>query len=354
LTSIELRHISNYILNDINLRVDSKELMVILGPNGAGKTTLLNVIAGLTKYNGNVILDGKVADNLPPYKRNIGYVPQSLALFPHMNVYNNVAYGLKIRGFSKAVVEEKVKETMKMLGIWKLRDKYPKKLSGGEQQRVAIARALVTEPNILLLDEPFNNLQISLRKALRLEVKEIQRKLGLTTIFVTHDIDEAEEVGDRIAVIDRGRLLSVGSYIDVLPAISSAIYKLNIFKGRIVEVLSSGLAKVLCGDLQLLVPVDDYHSNVDVTVTISPYHILISNVKPNIEFNTFKGKIYEVKDKGHYYEIIIKVKNTILSAYINHENFENINLDSQNEIYVKIPIRYIKASVNHHDNKNSL
>jgi len=343
MTKVELRNVSNYILKNVSLTVDSGEFLVLLGPNGAGKTTLLNVIAGLTEYSGTVMLDGEPADSLPPHKRNIGYVPQNLALFPHLNAYDNVAYGLRVRGVPRRIINKRVREVMEILGIWGLRYKYPMRLSGGEGQKVAIARALVINPTILLLDEPFNNLQVDIRKSLRLEVREIQRKLGITTIFVTHDIEEAEELGNKVAVMKNGMLIGVGSYVDVLPKISSTIYKLNILKGRICERVDSWLTRMICGDLRLLVPYDGKSGDLNVTIAIPPDRILISRVRPDIAINAFKGKIHEVRDKQHYSEVLVNVNNVILTVYVTREKFESLGLDVNSEVYVKIPIRFIKV-----------
>ena len=346
MTSIELKHVTNYILKDVNLKINSGELMVILGPNGAGKTTLLNVIAGLTKYKGTVLFDDKPVDRVPPHLRNIGYVPQSLALFPHMTVYDNVAYGLKVRGKPKSDIEKTVKEIMGLLGIWSLRDNYPMKLSGGEQQKVAIARALAIKPRILLLDEPFNNLQMNTRKSLRLELKKIQRLFKVTTIFVTHDINEAEELGDKIAVLDKGRILGVGIYTEVLPVISSTICKLNILKGRIVRIINSGLAEVVCDRIRLIVPFDSglYEHPPIVTVTVSPDKILLYRVEPRVKTNTFKGVIKRI-ETGTYNEVIVDIRGAELTIHVDLEVFSHLNLKVGDEVYVKVPIRHIRISV---------
>lgn len=343
MTSVEIRNVSNYILKNVSLKINSGDFLVVLGPNGAGKTTLLNVIAGLTEYHGNVIFDGQIADSIPPNKRNIGYVPQTLALFPHINVYDNVAYGLRVRGFSKEAIDKRVREVMEMLGIWKLRYKYPMRLSGGESQKVAIARALVINPRILLLDEPFNNLQINLRKNLRLELKEIHKALGITTVFVTHDIDEAEELSGKMAVMENGRLIGMGSYVDILPKISSTIYRLNILKGKIIEILDSWLAKVVCGNIRLLIPYEEKREGSEVTIIIPPDRILISRIRPSVPVNTFEGVVYEVRNKQYYNEVLVKIGNIVLTAYITNEDIKSINLDYNAKVYVKIPIRHIKV-----------
>ena len=175
MTTVELRHISNkYILRDVNLTVHDGELLVLLGPTGAGKTTLLNVIAGITDYEGSVLFDGESVDDIPASERRVGYVFQDLALFPHLDVFSNVAYGLKVQKKTKGEIEGKINELLKLMKIEHLRHRYPRDLSGGEKQRVALARALALSPlNALLLDEPFNNLDRCTRRYLRVEFRQL-------------------------------------------------------------------------------------------------------------------------------------------------------------------------------------
>jgi len=186
------------------LEVRPGELLVLLGPNGAGKTTLLNVIAGLVPYQGSVMFDGSSMDAVPARFRKIGYVFQDLVLFPHLDVGSNIAYGLRSYGTPKPEREQRVSELLHMLAIEHLSGHFPAKLSGGEKQRVALARALAPRPEILLLDEPFNSLDSQTSGFLRAELKHLQNDLGATTVFVTHDLSEAEELGDRIAIVKDG------------------------------------------------------------------------------------------------------------------------------------------------------
>lgn len=216
MSKVELLHVSNrYILHDINLKIDDGQLLVLLGPTGAGKTTLLNVIAGITDYEGSVLFDGESVDDKPASKRNVGYVFQDLALFPHLDVASNIAYGLKVRKWPQSEVEERVNELLELMQIKHLRHRYPASLSGGEKQRVALARALAYFPHILLLDEPFNHLDRCTRRHLRAEVRQIQKHFKVTTVFVTHDIKEAREVGDIVAVLIGGKLRQVGDTEEV-------------------------------------------------------------------------------------------------------------------------------------------
>lgn len=212
MSSIELKDISTpFCLKGINLKINNGELLVLLGPTGAGKTTILNVIAGLEDYRGSVCFDGLPVEGFPPGKRRVGYLFQDLNLFPHLNVFSNIAFGLKIQKLTKSQIQDKVEGMLRLLNIESLRGRFPKNLSGGEKQRVALARALVASPRILLLDEPMSSLDYRTSRYLRSELKALQKKLGITTVYVTHNIYEAEEMADRIAVIAGGKLEQVGS-----------------------------------------------------------------------------------------------------------------------------------------------
>jgi ABC-type sugar transport system ATPase subunit len=209
--NIELKNIGNYVFNNLNMKIPDKELLVVLGPNGAGKTTLLNIIAGLTDYKGKILFDGIPIDKVPTNERQIGYLFQNLALFPHLDVASNIGYSLRIRGKKKEEIAQKVDELLKLMRIEHIKSKYSKSLSGGEKQRVALARALITSPKVLLLDEPFNSLDIGMCKCLREEIHQIQRRLGITTVFVTHNLADAEEMGDRFILLNNGRIQQVTS-----------------------------------------------------------------------------------------------------------------------------------------------
>ncbi|MCE4599114.1 MAG: ABC transporter ATP-binding protein [Desulfurococcales archaeon] len=204
-------------LDNVSLDVEKGEFLVILGPSGSGKTTLLRIIAGLEKPSrGRVVIDGETVVDaekgiyVPPQKRDIGMVFQNWALYPNMKVFDNIAFPLEIKGERKDVIRKRVREIAEVLGIEDLLDRYPRHLSGGQQQRVALARALAKNPRILLLDEPFSNLDARVRITARTFVKKLQKRLGITTILVTHDQADAFAVGDRIVVLNRGRIQQIG------------------------------------------------------------------------------------------------------------------------------------------------
>jgi putative spermidine/putrescine transport system ATP-binding protein len=193
------------ILKDLNLSIEKGELVSLLGPSGCGKTTTLRVIAGLIEPNdGEFLVDDQNLTKVPVHKREFGMVFQSYALFPHLTIKENVAFGLKLRKEKKNSIDKKVKYILEITGLEALSDRYPKQLSGGQRQRVALARALVIEPKLLLLDEPLSNLDAKLRLSMRIEIKRIQSQLGITTVFVTHDQEECFSISDKVAVMNKG------------------------------------------------------------------------------------------------------------------------------------------------------
>ena len=195
----------NDILKGLNLQMQEGELVSLLGPSGCGKTTTLRVIAGFIDIaDGDFLVDGDNFTKIPVHKRNFGLVFQSYALFPHLTVKDNVAFGLKLRKMDKKQIEEKVDHMLEVCGLLEYKDRLPKQLSGGQRQRVALARALVIEPKLLLLDEPLSNLDAKLRIQMRVEIKRIQKALGITTVFVTHDQEECFAISDRVAVMNKG------------------------------------------------------------------------------------------------------------------------------------------------------
>ncbi len=200
----------------ITLNIKEGEFFTLLGPSGCGKTTTLRIIAGFCKPDeGEIYFNDKLMNHVPPHKRNVGMVFQNYALWPHMTVFENVAFGLDIRKVPREEKRRRVMEVLKMLGLEKLADRYPGQLSGGQQQRVALARALVINPDVLLLDEPLSNLDAKLRVHTRTEIKKLQTKMKITTIYVTHDQEEALSISDRIAVMKDGKIQQVGTPLEI-------------------------------------------------------------------------------------------------------------------------------------------
>lgn len=200
------------VLKNVTFSVDEDEIFFILGPSGCGKTTLLRIITGFTSPDtGRIILSGKDITRIPPANRNIGMVFQNYALWPHMNVWKNVSYGLEIKKFPPEIIRKKTEKVLQITKLTPFKEQFPPKLSGGQQQRVALARAIVTEPKVLLLDEPLSNLDAKLREEMREEIKRIQRETKITMIYVTHDQKEAMAMGSRIAVMNEGILVQTGT-----------------------------------------------------------------------------------------------------------------------------------------------
>ncbi|UFJ41143.1 ABC transporter ATP-binding protein [Brevibacillus humidisoli] len=242
LRNIEKRFQNNVVVKNFNLQVEQGEFVSFLGPSGCGKTTTLNMIAGfLEPDGGDLLIKGKRMNGVPPYKRELGMVFQTYSLFPHMTVAENVGYGLKLRKVGKAEIAERVERVLKLVKLPQVADRYPKQLSGGQRQRIAIARALVIEPSLLLLDEPLSNLDAKLREELRDELKRLHQEIGVTTIFVTHDQEEALSLSDRIVVLNDGHVEQIGTPAEIYnhPAsefVHTFIGKTNKLTGKVTEV----------------------------------------------------------------------------------------------------------------------
>jgi iron(III) transport system ATP-binding protein len=218
---VRIEHVSfgygeTLVLDDVSLDIGEGEFFAFLGPSGSGKTTLLRLIAGFgAPSRGRVLIGDRDVTGLAPWSRNVGMVFQNYALWPHMTVARNVAFGLERRKRPRADIERRVREVLDLVGLSAYAERRPSQLSGGQQQRVALARTLVIEPDVLLLDEPLSNLDAKLRVEMRSELKALQRKLGLTAIYVTHDQEEANAIADRIAVLDQGRIQQIGTPVDL-------------------------------------------------------------------------------------------------------------------------------------------
>ena len=233
-------------VSHVSLEIHDGELFTLLGPSGCGKTTILRLIGGFHKPdNGEIYFDGRPVTPVPPYERNIGMVFQNYALWPHMTVSDNITYGLKLKKLPRAEIADKVSHVLKLVNLAGLEKRYPGQLSGGQQQRVALARALVLNPNVLLLDEPLSNLDAKIRVQVRAEIRKLQKELGITTIYVTHDQEEALTLSDRIAVINLGKLLQIGSPRDLYerprnPFVADFIGINNLIPGNVQEINTPG------------------------------------------------------------------------------------------------------------------
>ena len=236
-------------VKDVSLSIRKGEFVTLLGPSGCGKTTILRSIAGLVQpTGGEIIVAGRRIDNIPIHKRNIGLVFQNYALFPHKSIFDNIAFGLKYRGVEKSAIAQKVKRALDMVRLPGVEKKLPSEMSGGQQQRIALARAIVIEPDVLLLDEPLSALDANLREEMRTELKIIQREVGITTIFVTHDQEEALAMSDRIVVMNKGEVEQEGTPEEVYRRpesrfVASFLGQSNLLGGRIVAI-KDGQARI--------------------------------------------------------------------------------------------------------------
>ena len=291
------------VLKSVNLDIYENEFVTLLGPSGCGKTTLLRILGGFLEADeGKVIFDGEEISRKPPYERELNTVFQKYALFPHLSVYENIAFGLKIKKVSKDVIEQKVMKMLKLIGLEGYENKNTTLLSGGQQQRVAIARALVNEPKVLLLDEPLAALDLKLRKEMQYELKLIQQEVGITFIFVTHDQEEALTMSDKIVVMKNGEIQQVGTPEEIYnePAnryVANFIGESNILPGVMLEDY-----KVRFDDITFDCVDFGFKENEPVDVVIRPEDIDIVDVKDG----KMTGEVLSVLFKGVHYEIIVE------------------------------------------------
>lgn len=313
--SIELERVSKRFgrvvaVDGVSVKIEKGEFFTFLGPSGCGKTTTLRIIAGLeVPDEGRVLMDGRDITHLPPHRRDTAMVFQNYALWPHMTVFENVAYGLKIRKYPKEEIRRRVRGVLELVRLEGLEERYPTQLSGGQQQRVALARALVVEPKALLLDEPLSNLDAKLRVEMREELKRLQRSLNITTVYVTHDQEEAMVLSDRIAVMNSGRVVQVGSPEELYGRprtlfVATFIGKYNIVEGVVREVVDDDVTIESSGlKLRGILPAGDVRLSPgeEVYAVFRPHGVHLG--PPGDRDNELSGRVSLVSFLGEHLEV---------------------------------------------------
>ncbi|NMA85152.1 MAG: ABC transporter ATP-binding protein [Epulopiscium sp.] len=310
---VELKNISkaygsNTVLENINLSIRKNEFLTLLGPSGCGKTTTLRIIGGFeTPDEGNLLFEGKKINTLPPYKRKVNTVFQKYALFPHLTVAQNIAFGLKIKKVNQSTIDEKVKAMLQLVNLAGYEDRDITSLSGGQQQRVAIARALVNEPEVLLLDEPLGALDSKLRKGMQIELKNMQQRLGITFIFVTHDQEEALTMSDTVVVMNEGIIQQVGTPTDIYNEPINRFVATFIGESNIVDATMIKDYLVHFADYDFNCVDFGFGENQPVDVVIRPEDI---KLVPEGE-GMIQGEVKSVVFKGVHYEMQIQAKDHV-------------------------------------------
>lgn len=322
---VELRNVFKFFnqepaVHGIDLDVRQGEFFSILGPSGCGKTTTLRLIAGFEIADaGKVLIQGQSMTNVPPYRRPVNTVFQSYALFNHLNVWDNIAFGLRLKKIPKSEIEIRVQEALKRVKMESLRSRFPSQLSGGQQQRVALARALVNRPTVVLLDEPLGALDLKLRKEMQVELSNLHKDLGVTFVMVTHDQEEALSLSDRIAVMNQGKIEQVGTPSQIYERpqtsfVADFIGDTNLFSGEIVAVDSSNIKISTKTGLSIIISrTEDTPSQLSqgVVVSVRPEKIQLSLYPPNLPANSFEGRLVNVMYLGTHVNYVVELTNGI-------------------------------------------
>lgn len=302
-------------VDDVSLEIEKGQFVTLLGPSGCGKTTTLRLIAGFESPTaGHITLDGQRLDDVPPNRRDMAMVFQSYAIFPHLNVFENIAYGLKIKGLSSTEIRRRVAEVLKLTQLTGLEDRAPNQLSGGQQQRVALARALVVEPKVLLFDEPLSNLDAKLREEMRFEIRDLQKRLGITAVYVTHAQEEAIVMSDLIAVMNAGRLMQVGTPEEIYERPRSRFVADFIGLSNFIPVRVDS-----CDAHGALVSADDKVFIVPGSFNLRPGQSLLLHIRPHeitfiaerAERNVLSGIIKQATYLGNIVDYRVQIKGNL-------------------------------------------
>ena len=344
---ISLRNVSKVFgrtkaVDEVSLDIYPGELLTLLGPSGCGKTTLLRLIAGFEKADqGDIYLGGERVNDIPPHIRDVNTVFQNYALFPHMNVFNNIAFGLKLQKKGEEEVERDVSSILDLVKLPGFQNRSIFQLSGGQQQRVAFARALVNKPLVLLLDEPLSALDYRLRKEMQIELKHIQRKLGITFVFVTHDQEEAITISDRIAVMNNGRIEQMGTPKSIYedPSnmfVAKFIGEINEFDGEVQSTQNGFMDVRLNGTVFRLSNKKEFKGGEKIKVLLRPEDIQVLKKKEECEEQTLEGVVREMIYKGTTVDLFIDLKmgKTVLATQFFNEDAEDIRYESGEKVFI--------------------
>ncbi len=352
MASIKLENISKKFpgveaLKGITEEIKSGEFFTLLGPSGCGKTTLLRTVAGFYRQDeGHIYIEDKLMDNVPAYERNTGMVFQNYAVFPHMTVFENVAFGLRNRKVPNSEIKKRVKHVLEMARLSGYEERTPDQLSGGQQQRVGLARAMVIEPKVLLMDEPLSNLDAKLRVEMREEIRDIQRELGITTIYVTHDQEEALVISDRIAVMEAGVIHQVGTSWEIYknPAdvfVASFVGESNFLEGKISEQRGDTLT-VMVGSQRIRVKTPSGVTGSGIKMAIRPEDITLVHSKTKAPDSTvLEGKVEKNTFTGPLVRYMVNCGNDIHIVAETHKPEQGSLIPVGSSVFLKIPINAI-------------
>jgi spermidine/putrescine transport system ATP-binding protein len=306
--------VGNHIVKDLDLIVYKGEFLTLLGPSGCGKTTTLRMIAGFDHpTSGKILMEGKNVEGLPPNKRDVNTVFQNYALFPHMNVTENIGYGLRMKGVPKEEINRRVKDALRMVQMEAFADRKPRELSGGQQQRVAVARAIVNKPTVLLLDEPLGALDLKLRKQMQFELKHLQQKLGITFVYVTHDQEEALTMSDRIAVMNNGRIEQIDTPHEIYNRpktrfVADFIGETNLLKGKLVGKSADQVFVSIEGNIFTFVANEEAYPSEDVFISVRPELFKMKRNRQDGEA-CLTGRVTEHVFVGSVYKTVVTIPN---------------------------------------------
>ncbi|MDI6870581.1 MAG: ABC transporter ATP-binding protein [Bacillota bacterium] len=336
----------NAVVNDISLDVEHGELLTLVGPSGCGKTTTLRIVAGFVKpTHGAVYIQGKDVTEIPPHRRDTGMVFQQYALFPHMTVQKNVEFGLAMRKVGARERNTRVGEALELVGLAHLKDRYPRQLSGGQQQRVALARVLVIRPKVLLFDEPLSNLDAKLRLEMRLEIRRLQQEVGITSIFVTHDQEEAITISDKIAVMNFGRIEQTGTPMEIFsrpatPFVADFVGTSNFLEGKLAAMEGDCAIFESAGGLRVrLGPSPGLAAGDNLVIAVRPEKIILAEpaALPGTE-NVFEGEVAETTWMGPLTQYLILLKPGNEKLVVKQQNLDTSRIFRKGE---KVSVRWL-------------